>query len=121
MIAVLHLRVAFEPEGRPDDRRLEVVGHQRSGSPFEPIEGPNMEVDPRGDRLVEDHAGIHVAAEPKDHDEDPGLSGQPGRGVNHEPDAAEVNLSDLARRRLDADGDVGGHGARAGRQVAAHA
>jgi hypothetical protein len=62
-----------------------------------------------------------MPAEPEDHEEDRGVSGQPGRRVGQVADAAEVNLSDLARRRLDADGDVGGHGARVGRQAAAHA
>ena len=47
-----------------------------------------------------------MATKAQDHDEDPRLALDAGLGVVHETDVAEVNLRDLTRWGLHADGDV---------------
>ena len=54
--------------------------------------------------------GEHVAAEPQGHHEEPGLAGHAAVGVVAPAGVAEVDLRDLARRRLHADDHVGGDG-----------
>ncbi len=72
------------------------------------------------DRLVDDVRYALVTSEFVGLDDDPGASGRAGRLVDQEPAVAAVMLSDLARRLLEADGDVGGSGGRCAQRLAAH-
>ena len=99
-------------QGGLEHRRLEVVEHDPGGHAAEALEGAAMQAQPGGDLLVEDQLGVLVAAEGEGHDEDVGGAQLAAPRVEEGASRAEVDLSLLARQRMDTHGDRGCGGRR---------
>ena len=108
--AVEH-RLAVGAEGRTDHGGLQVVRDEDLRDAAEELERLGVELGPGPRLLVEDQGGVHVAAEPEGHHEQPGPEEGAAAGVVASPGVDEVDLGDLPGGRLHGDGDVGVAGA----------
>ena len=105
-VAAIEGRRARDTERGADHRGLQIVRHDDGGHAAERGERLGVAREPGLDALIEDDATEEVARVAEHEDKDPRLAEHAGGGIVEAADVAEVDLGELAGRRLDWDRDV---------------
>jgi len=85
---------------------LGFVDDQLGRNPVKVLEGPAVAGQPGLHLLVGDDLGIHMPAEAKGHDEDPGGNDFPGKNIRDGGTFAKIHLGRLPRRKVQDTGGV---------------
>ena len=100
-VHLLHLGIVPD---RVHDGRLEIIDHEATRHPVEPLKGRPVTPAPGGDGLVEDELDVLVAAVGQRHHEGPGLAAAARVGIEEQSGGAEVDLGLVPRGGLDPHG-----------------